>query len=77
MQAATSNNNKPTVELNIQQDGVFNVADQVAVHMWLREQGIKHLYHNKIIGNRRIVNLEFDNDDDAMLFKLTWSEYVS
>ena len=77
MQTATSNNNKPTVELNIQQDGVYNWEDQVAVHMWLRERGIKHLYHHIILGNRRIVNLEFDNDDDAMLFKLTWSEYVS
>jgi len=69
------NNKKPVVTLALD-DGEFDWHTQAEIHQWMREHSIPHLYHYAVIIGERVLSVEFDNDDDAILFKLTWAEYV-
>jgi 23S rRNA maturation mini-RNase III len=76
MQAANNNNKKPTVVLAVLTDGVYDWEAQARIHLWMKQHAIPHQYHHTVMREKRSLVVEFENDDDAMMFKLTWSEYV-
>lgn len=72
----TQNNNKPVVTLAINRDGEYDWQAQADIHAWMRQHAIPHFYHHTIISGKRVLSVEFDNENDAIMFKLTWAEYV-
>jgi hypothetical protein len=70
------NNKKTVLNLNLIRDGKICWQTQADIHIWMCQHDVPHCYHHTFIRGQVQLSAEFDNEEDAVLFKLTWADYV-